>query len=86
MKQEVPRTRFVLDQEEMDQINLPFPGQGGAQSFFRNLQGILQEDGTICLTDSEVGRIYRYARDGQGGYQGRLRKAFGRHLMEPFIF
>jgi hypothetical protein len=78
----------TLRAEEMAVLLKDFPGVGGAQSFFRLLWTKLDRDsGEIGLTDEEVGRIYRYARyaRGDGGYEGRLRKAFGRSLAAPFV-
>jgi hypothetical protein len=78
---------FRLNAEEAATVRKPFLGTGGANSFMRHLQQILMPDGTITLTDSEVGRIFRYAAHagGSGGYESRFRKAFGRHLAAPFV-
>ena len=62
--------------ELMKQIN----GLGGWQTLFAELQALLQANGNITLSDELLGRIVRMAHYTQGGYQGRLRKAFGRSV------
>jgi hypothetical protein len=79
---------FVLSEQEMAILTIPFPGPGGAQSLFRQLWRLLdRKTGKISLTDEQVGRIFRYARyaEGDGGYEGRLRNSFGRSLAAPFV-
>ena len=62
--------------EVMKQIN----GQGGWQTLFSEMQSLLQTNGDITLSDELLGRIVRMAHYTQGGYQLRLRKAFGRSV------
>lgn len=56
-------------------------GSGGLQSFQRWLQVELANSLTLELDDANYGRLIRYAtRYGTGGFQNRLRNAFGRHF------
>jgi len=81
------KTTFFLSPKEVRALLLPLNGEGGFQSFGKTLQGLLQEDGSITLTDEQVGRVFRLARyaKGDGGFEGRMRTAFGRSLATPFI-
>lgn len=57
-------------------------GEGGFQCLVIRLQGLLQADGSIELSDEDVEQIRRACEhdDGVGGFQGQLGKAFGRVL------
>lgn len=72
---------FVLTQSEADILSEP-AGAGGQQGFHQQLRDQLQNGNlTIRLDDDQVGKLIRYATQyGPGGFQGRLRKAFGRTL------
>jgi hypothetical protein len=50
-------------------------GQGGFQSFSRNIAARLRTTKVLKLTPDELRRLTRYAIDyGEGGYQSRFRK------------
>ena len=65
---------------EIAEIRKPIRGTGGWQSLFRELRALLQPNGDIMLDDAMLGRVLRMAHYSQGGYQGRLRQAFGRSI------
>lgn len=76
-----------LSQAERDQIFRTLPEErrnGGFQSFMVKLQDRMGEEGELELNSVDLATIQRYATYDNGGYEGRLRKAFGRHL--PKIF
>jgi hypothetical protein len=72
------RIQLPLTEGEAAELIQP-SGEGGHQRFHE-----LQEDGmTISLTDEQLGRIVRYiGAYGGGGFQGRLRRAFRRALVD----
>jgi hypothetical protein len=81
---------FFLNKQETALVKRPMNGKGGFNTFGRHLQRILKASGEITLTDCECGEIMRIARyamndGGNGGIEGRLRLAFGRHLAAPFV-
>ncbi|MBK8035817.1 MAG: aspartyl-tRNA synthetase [Verrucomicrobiaceae bacterium] len=54
---------------------------GGWQSLLVGLQKVVQDNGVITLTDTQLERIPRYAFNyGNGGWEGRLLGVFGRTL------
>jgi hypothetical protein len=59
-------------------------GTGGQQTLHRRMVDELARGNlTIVLTDTQLGELIRYmTRYGQGGFQNRLRMAFGRSLKE----
>ncbi|HVC60856.1 MAG TPA: hypothetical protein VND19_10910 [Acetobacteraceae bacterium] len=62
-------------------------GRGGLQSFQRGLQRQLSEGNTVTLDDAGLGLLMKYiSRYGGGGFQARLRHAFGRSLRELLGF
>lgn len=77
---------IILDSVEQAQIFRTRPnerGRGGFQSFMVSLQGRIRQ-GQLVLTQEDLEKINRYAHYDNGGYEGRLRKAFGRHLPDVF--
>ena len=75
------QTVFKLTAAEQAEIMKPINGQGGLQSFGRQLQRQLnQQTGEISLTDSQIGRIVRHLTYGPGGFESRLRDAFARPI------
>ena len=59
-------------------------GAGGQQTFHQLIRDQL-EDGnlTVSFDDDQLGKLIRYMTQyGPGGFQGRLRKAFKRPLLE----
>lgn len=68
------RTIAKLLPSELSVIRRPIAGQGGMQSFLRELRPRIQEDGSLSLTAAEVKRVRRYAEEyGEGGFQERFR-------------
>jgi hypothetical protein len=84
-------TSLKLNAEELAWLALDVgDGDGeGFQKFIVHLRGCVEdyETGVIMLCDADIGRIFRYAAyaEGDGGYEGRFRKIFGRVLTEPFL-
>jgi hypothetical protein len=78
------RIEFRLTPAEMAILNRPLNGTGGFQSFGRALQASLGTNGSISLTDAQVGRIIRHISNGPGGFEDRLKDAFGRSIREVF--
>ena len=76
--------RFVLNQDEMTELDVPAEGTGGFQALMHRLQADLnRETGEICVSDEDVDRLRRYCTDyGPGGFQGRFARAFRRVLDE----
>ncbi|QGP78814.1 hypothetical protein [Sphingobium sp. CAP-1] len=74
---------FQLNPAEVAALQTPINGQGGLQSFGRALQRALNPvTGSITLSDAQVGRIIRHLGYGPGGFEGRLRTAFGRSILQ----
>ena len=75
--------RFILTQDEIEQIRNA-EGSGGQQTLHRRIVSELDSnDGSVTFDDKELGTLIRYmAQYGQGGFQGRLRAAFIRSLRE----
>jgi hypothetical protein len=73
---------LTLDPMEMTELLKPISGEGGYQSLLRALQGRLDRtSGALRLERDELDRIRRYAFEyGQGGWEDRLRRIFGRQL------
>lgn len=67
----------ILDRQDPESRD-----DGGFQSFLVNLQKRLdRENRTIGLTEEDLKKIPRYAFEyGQGGWEDRLRRIFGRSL------
>ena len=83
-------TELALNTEELAWLALDVgAGDGGGfQSFIIHLRKCVDyETGIISLRDADIGRIFRYVlyADGDGGYEGRLRKIFARTLTAPFL-
>jgi hypothetical protein len=55
-------------------VDMDIKGQGGFQSFCRNLQDRCKKASTLSLTPEEFERMTRYATQyGDGGFQQQLR-------------
>jgi hypothetical protein len=83
----VTLTTFRLNAWEVQILMIALNGKGGFQSFGRTLQRRVDENGTLHMSDAEVGRVFRYAAYARadGGFEGRCRKVFGRSLSAPFL-
>lgn len=74
---------ITLNRKELQSLNRPINGCGGFQGLLATLRYRAGNSGVLTLTDTELGRINRYAfRYSNGGWQGRLTSIFGRHLWE----
>lgn len=73
---------FMLNENEMRELDLEAVGDGGFQTLIRRLQTNLNRGtGEIKVSDTDVVRLRRYCTDyGQGGWQDRLARAFRRVL------
>ncbi len=77
--------QILLNAAEMEVLFRQDPGtqrDGGYQSLLVRLQGNTDRTtGALTLTDNDLERIPRYAFDyGNGGWEGRLKGIFERHL------
>ena len=73
---------FTLENSEVEWIK-GAAGSGGHQTLHRRLVKELQSGNQVTFTDEQLGELVRYmTRYGSGGFQGRLRKAFGRSVRE----
>lgn len=72
-----------LTEEEAHFIMEP-SGDGGQQQFHESIRKQLGDGKrTVVLDDAELGKLVRYMTQyGSGGFQGLLRKAFKRPLVE----
>ena len=72
----------TLNKKEVSELFRSVSGTGGFQGLIRKLQSQCdQPKGIIELDDDDLRRIPEYAFDaGQGGFQNRLIKIFGRVL------
>ncbi|MBA4052459.1 MAG: hypothetical protein C0472_11405 [Erythrobacter sp.] len=73
---------FRLTQLEVAELRKPVNGQGGYQTLFRELQPLITRVGSLTVTDQQLGRIVRSCKYGAGGFQARLRAAFGRSIRD----
>lgn len=79
------RNVFWLSPKEVEILMRPMLGIGGMNTFLRTIQGLIQPDGQLTLTDDQLGEVTRmvlYTRSpkSNGGAQRRFREAFRRHL------
>ena len=74
---------LVLTADEAADLLAPV-GAGGQQGFQQQLIAQLQAGSlTMAFDDDQLGKLIRYMTQyGPGGFQGRLRKAFRRSLLE----
>ncbi len=81
-KEPKPFTITVTEQEAAEM--LAPAGEGGHQHFHEVIRSQLQNGNrTIQLNDTQLGKLIRYMTQyGSGGFQGRLRRAFRRPLIE----
>jgi hypothetical protein len=62
-------------------------GEGGHQALQRRLMEQLDQGPAVTLNDADLGELIRYMTQYKGGgFQGRLRAAFGRSLREQLGF
>jgi hypothetical protein len=74
--------KLTLTHAEAAEILKP-AGRGGHQEMHKKLLAQLANGNlTISLDDERLGELVRYMSYGSGGFQGRLRKAFKRALLE----
>lgn len=74
---------LTLTAAEVAEIMTP-AGEGGQQGFQQQIINQLQGGNyTVAFDDDQLGKLIRYMTQyGPGGFQGRLRKAFRRPLLE----
>jgi hypothetical protein len=78
---------FFFNTQERSELVAHFAGIGGFNDFARWIQANIDDtDWSIALTDAQVGKLVRYLgyNRGNGGAQGRLRRAFSRSFAERF--
>ena len=76
---------FVISLSDLEADALLEPsGEGGHQTLHEQLRAQLANGNrTVTLDDGELGKIIRYMTQyGSGGFQGRLKRAFRRPLLE----
>ena len=73
---------FILNEQEMVELDVRISGEGGFQALMRRLQVDLDRNtGEITVADEDVERLRRYCTQyGQGGWQDRFARAFHRVL------
>ncbi len=83
MPKEARPVALTLNADEAAEILAP-AGQGGQQGFQKEIIQQLQGGNLVILFDDDkLGKLIRYMTQyGPGGFQGRLRKAFRRPLLE----
>ncbi len=71
-----------LNAEEFNELKKPLNGNGGFQVFLKQIrQRASIRPGNLTLTNEDIEKIRRYAFEYKdGGYEGRLRRIFERHL------
>jgi hypothetical protein len=70
-----------LSEDELGLLRRDIKGGGGFQDLMRSLRQRSAISGTLNLTDADLEKIQRYAFEyGDGGFEGRLRGIFERHL------
>lgn len=76
---------FSLNFEEVQAI-AGAAGSGGHQELHRRIVDELEKNNNqVTFNDQQLGELIRYmTRYGSGGFQGRLRAAFRRSIMELF--
>lgn len=75
---------ITLNQDEVALLNEPITGRGGFQSLLATFRQKVQPGGELELTDEEIAKIRQYRNEyGDGGWQERLDKIFGRTLGSP---
>jgi hypothetical protein len=74
--------QIVLNAEELSELRKPLKGPGGFQDFLKQIrQRAAIRGGKLELSQDDIDKIRRYAFDYKdGGYEGRLRRIFERHL------
>lgn len=71
-----------LNPAEVGELQKSVSGQGGYQTLLRELQPKISANGSLTVDDELLGRIIRSCKYGSGGFQGRLRAAFGRSVRD----
>ena len=79
---------FTLWPAEIEQIvEKEVKGAGGLQSLLRKLQEELSHGNTVSFDNAGLGQLIRYmTKMGNGGFEGRLRRAFVRSIFDLFTF
>jgi len=72
--------KFLLNQEEVKQLNKHPKGQGGFQDLL--LTFFDSKTNTFTLNDENLGQVIRYMGYGPGGFQSTLRQVFSRSINE----
>lgn len=74
IKSELVSVTLILSVADAERLYRPVNGEGGYQSFLRQIQKQLLNDGTLTLTREQIDKImqyaFRYGKD--GGFQGRF--------------
>jgi hypothetical protein len=75
---------FDLTDAEIAEITEATAGEGGQQELRHQLTDQLASSGNqVTLNDADLGKLIRYMTQyGGGGFQGNLRRAFTRALLE----
>lgn len=82
MAREPKPFQFTLTPDEAAELTGAV-GEGGHQELHRRLSSELAHGLTVTFDDCELGELIRYmTRYGSGGFQSRLKRAFGRSLRE----
>ena len=72
---------FELSAQELELLRKPVVGGGGFQNPMRSLRQRAAVSRRVTLNADDLERIQRYAFEyGDGGFEGRLRGIFERHL------
>ena len=74
--------QIALNTEEFAELKKTLKGTGGFQDFLKQIrQRAAIRGGKLDLTSDDIDKIRRYAFEYKdGGYEGRLRRIFERHL------
>ncbi len=77
---------FTLMEAECECITgADIVGKGGLQSLLRRLKEKLEDSPTLEFDNWELGQLIRYmTKHGDGGFEGRLRRAFARSFLDLF--
>lgn len=83
MGKEPKQFTITLTGQEAGEMLVP-AGEGGHQQLHEFIREQLQNGNlTVQFSDAQLGRVIRYMTQyGSGGFQGRLRRAFKRPLVE----
>jgi hypothetical protein len=73
---------FHMKPEELAELDIEVVGSGGFQSLIKRLQdSVDRTTNTISISDADLEKIRNYTEGyGEGGFQGRMKRAFGRFV------